>query len=353
VSDHASRNAGLQPGEIEVFRAGNYPQGTYTADDLQHMASVYNPETLRAPLYYDHQREKDGEVRGPAHGWLDQFRVAGDKLVAQVRDASDTLLADLKGGKRLAWSPELYRNFNGLGMYPRALAILGASVPQVKGLGHALFTDADLDYERVEFNEPGYLPAEDYAVTDEERKAAEQAAAEKAAADKKAQDTAQFAERMQTLEAQNAALADELKAERDKRAANEQRVLRDSIASFSEAAVAKGQITKADTDGGLNEFMEAIANVTFKNGEADTNALVFFKEHLTSRKPVVPMGRIDGTDKVPGSGGIGMRTTTDGQGHAYDPATLKFNEQVEALAKEKGISFAEAFDEVNLTVRLY
>jgi hypothetical protein len=45
---------------FEVFKAGKYPQGDFSEDDVETLAKNYEPEFCEAPITLDH------EQKGPA-----------------------------------------------------------------------------------------------------------------------------------------------------------------------------------------------------------------------------------------------------------------------------------------------
>lgn len=47
---------------FEVFKAGNYPQGKFTKEEVQELAKNYDPSFCEAPITLDH------EQKGPAYG---------------------------------------------------------------------------------------------------------------------------------------------------------------------------------------------------------------------------------------------------------------------------------------------
>lgn len=134
--------------DIEIFRAGTYPQGEFTEADLDDMVRAYDPKLHEAPVTLDHARS------GPAYGWVAGLQRQGKVLVASFRDVADELkrlVADRRYVKR---SAEVYNNFQGTGKkYLRAVTFLGAQVPEVKGLRDVAFAEAGGEFVSVEFSE--------------------------------------------------------------------------------------------------------------------------------------------------------------------------------------------------------
>lgn len=129
--------------ELELFRAGDYPQGVFTDADVKALADAYDPAIHEAPLVVGHktneERSKSGE---PAHGWFKSLRASGGTLYGVLPDMSEWATKALKSTHK-KWSVELYPALKDAGgkQYLKAVALLGAGIPQVKGLRPATFKD--------------------------------------------------------------------------------------------------------------------------------------------------------------------------------------------------------------------
>ena len=126
--------------DVPVFRAGDYGEkGKYSADDIWAIAEGYDPSWLEAPVTPDHVQE------GPAWGWVKSLRAAGSELFATLRVPAD-VFALITEGRYRRRSVEIYRNFtlrDGRSrLYLKAVSVLGAATPQVKGLGPLIETAA-------------------------------------------------------------------------------------------------------------------------------------------------------------------------------------------------------------------
>jgi hypothetical protein len=109
---------GTEPQDIEI-----------TLGDLQDIVRDYNHSTLKAPITLDHSHA------GPAYGWVEAVRVAGDKLQARFSGVSDHLKYLLKNQAYANKSIEMYKPFKETGRaYLSALTFLGSAMPAVKGL---------------------------------------------------------------------------------------------------------------------------------------------------------------------------------------------------------------------------
>jgi hypothetical protein len=136
---------------IEIFRAGKYPQGSYTEDDVNEMATKYDPNIHEAPIILDHN-----DV-GPAYGWVEQLQARGSVLYAKFKQVSNALKELVTTGAYKKRSVEIYPKFEATGSsYLRAVSFV--TVPQVKGLQPAFsdtirFSDTKGDYAVVGFND--------------------------------------------------------------------------------------------------------------------------------------------------------------------------------------------------------
>jgi hypothetical protein len=118
----------VSTGWIEVFRAGSYPQGTFTASDIQSIAGAYDPDIFEAPSTVDHQQ------KGMAQGWVEDLKAKGESLYARFKQVPETFAQAIKDGRLKNRSIELFRDLDGEGLYLKAVTWLGAKAPQVKGL---------------------------------------------------------------------------------------------------------------------------------------------------------------------------------------------------------------------------
>lgn len=135
--------------ELEVFRGGDYgPKGAWSEQDIEALAADYDPARHEAPVTLDHAQ------RGPALGWVTGLRRVGDRLLARLRGVGDRLGQLLGSGAYKKRSVELYRAIEPTGRpYLKAVSLLGAAAPEVKGL-------ADPSQESTD-PEPAPLFAED------------------------------------------------------------------------------------------------------------------------------------------------------------------------------------------------
>jgi hypothetical protein len=251
--------------EIEVFRAGDYgPKGAYTPDDLQRIASDYDPPRHEAPVTLDHRQD------GPAFGWVAGLRCVGDVLLARLKDLHASLCEWIRQGAYKKRSIELYRSFAQTGRpYLRAVSFLGACPPEVKGLADPIFREDQGERVVVVFDDRPQ-PADGSAAPPSRESSAQT-----------------FAE-VESLRGETARLAAELdQARSDRRRADMER--------FCEEARRSGRLLPAWENGGLIEFMLRLddreAQIETADGRRVT-ALEWFREFLSALPPQIELGEM-------------------------------------------------------------
>ena len=133
---------------LAIFRAGTHTdmrgrQLTYTPDDLVEMAAGYNPDVSEAPLVVGHP-----DVSAPAYGWAKRLVAEGDTLYAETEQV-DPAFAELVNSGRFKkmsasfFMPESAGNPTPGKWYLRHIGFLGAQAPAVKGLRSASFAEGE------------------------------------------------------------------------------------------------------------------------------------------------------------------------------------------------------------------
>jgi hypothetical protein len=145
---------------IEIFRAGDYPQGKFSPEDLDQIVAAYNPALHEAPLVVGHPADNK-----PAYGWVAELKREGPTLLARAKDVVPAFEEMVKAGLFKKRSASFYRNYPEAGkLYLRHVGFLGAQPPEVKGLKDVfveLFGEGDgVEVLEVEF-----------AATEEEKEA--------------------------------------------------------------------------------------------------------------------------------------------------------------------------------------
>jgi hypothetical protein len=115
----------LRPG---VFNAGNGVTVALGEAELRRIADNFDPAYLLPTLNIDH------DASGPALGRVTGLRFDGEYLRADIRVSDAGLAERIENGEFPSRSAEIYPNLDGRGPALRAVALLGALPPAVKGL---------------------------------------------------------------------------------------------------------------------------------------------------------------------------------------------------------------------------
>lgn len=204
---------------IEIFRTGAHTDSagrtrTYTAADLARIAGSYDPAAHEAPNVVGHPA-----TNAPAFGWVEQLRVAGDKLLADFTQVPREFVGMVKAGRFKKRSISLFPDGR-----LRHVGWLGAAAPAVAGLKDVEFKggEAALEYE---FNDAGadpHNPEDDMKTILENLLAAVSGLRTDLAQGKEAGQGAAFSARLGEIEAQARELAaDKEKAEAEAKKAKE------------------------------------------------------------------------------------------------------------------------------------
>jgi hypothetical protein len=130
--------------ELEIFRAGDYPQGRFTVEDLYRIAADYDPAWHEAPACVTHEGDPRENLSAEAYGWVRRLWVDGDRLFAEVADVPDDFVAAVRAGRYRKRSAGFYtalpRPDGSTGPYLRHLAWV--PIPQVKGMADPVLPPA-------------------------------------------------------------------------------------------------------------------------------------------------------------------------------------------------------------------
>lgn len=316
--------------EIEVFRAGDYGgKGAYAAETLKQIAEDYDPSVHEAPVTLDHRQA------GPAFGWVEGLRCAGEVLVARVKDMHESLRDWIRAGAYKKRSIELYRAFGPTGRpYLRAVSFLGACPPEVKGLADPVFTEDDDDRVTVEF--------EDAADDEKSAVAAMNESAEVDAVNAaESHENPTFAE-LEALREERTQLATELDAERaDRRRAEHER--------FCDALRRDGRILPAWEANGLVAFMLALGEVDVAIETADGRSLSpleWFREFLRALPRQVELGEMIESRQQAGPQRLSVPQPTDRA--TIRPSSLALHERAVAWCEQhENMTYVEALQAVS------
>ena len=147
-------------GPIEVFRAGTFkPMGgeaqTIKEADLRQIAASYDRELAPAPVVIGHP-----EVDAPAFGWVEHLYVEGGILKATLQDTVSEFADVVKEGRYKRVSIALFlpgssANPKPGNFYLKHVGFLGATAPAVPGLKPVKFTGDSADSLTFSQDKPG------------------------------------------------------------------------------------------------------------------------------------------------------------------------------------------------------
>lgn len=287
---------------FEVFRAGAYPQATLTVQDLEQIADNHVSGSYSVPLVIGHPKTDD-----PAYGWVDRMRLAGDKLLVTFRDVATGLQDHVNAGRWKNVSVRLRQT--GTGWQLRHVGLLGAAAPAVEGLEPIQFENAETDL---------VFQAQERDMTEEEK--LRQRVAELEAAKKTAEERATKAE------------ADFAAAETARKKAE--------LTTFIEARIKAGQLTPAQRDKGLVDFMlrlDTETTVDFASGKKSAGQ--WMREWLESMPKQVTFSEVAGRGTDPG---VVKTTMVEFSGNNVDQDRLGLHQKALAYAKQHNVTYEEA-----------
>ena len=159
---------------FEIFKSGTHTDSagnvhTYTDQDLDTIASNYNPQHDEAPLVIGHPKSNE-----PAYGWVGEVKRFGNSLFAKAKSIVPEFEQSIKDGLFKKRSIALNPDFS-----IRHIGFLGAVPPAVKGMQDLAFnsTDESLTIEISEFSdsdeeipniEPPLIPDEEAVPVEDE-----------------------------------------------------------------------------------------------------------------------------------------------------------------------------------------
>lgn len=116
---------------FRVFRAGKYPQGTFSENDVREIAESYNPQYHEAPLTVNH------DDWSPALAVVDEVKVEGKDLLVSFKDILDEAYEMNKKYKRPSVEIVDYDFGDQTKKYLRAVTL--TNFPQVKSMDKIQF----------------------------------------------------------------------------------------------------------------------------------------------------------------------------------------------------------------------
>ena len=132
---------------FEIFRTGKHTSdkgitNEYTNEDLDKIASNYNPQEHEAPIVIGHPK-----TNAPAYGWIEKLQRVGNKLIAFPKQLNNEFEELVKSGafkkRSISITPDFKLNHVGF---------LGAAAPAVKGLKDVEFSE-EQEFSNFEFDD--------------------------------------------------------------------------------------------------------------------------------------------------------------------------------------------------------
>ena len=323
---------------FEVFKAGNYPQGKFTKEEVQELANNYDPSFCEAPITLDH------EQKGPAYGWVDKLKEEDGLLKASFKNLSPELKDFVSKGKYKKISVEIYRELEGKKPYLKAVSFLGASIPQVKGMQAVEFKEGESDAFEFEVqadddNVETYSEAEveelKNTISDLQTKI------DQFKEDAKKQET------IKSLKSQVKDLTVELAKFKDEAAGKEElakelKEIKDNLRNkdfneFIDKQIEAGILTPANKDA-VFSILQDLDNV--KKFDESSNSIDIFKSFISALPKQVEFDEIALKNAK-------KKSNDDSKYADADEESVEIFNQAKTIAQEENISFKEALLKVN------
>lgn len=322
---------------FEVFKAGTYPQGSFSQEEVDALAQNYDPQFCEAPVTLDH------EQKGPAYGWVSDLKAENGKLKASFKDLSPELKEFVRSGKYKKISVEIYRNLEGKKPYLKAVSFLGASIPQVKGMAPVEFKEGEADTfifeasDETDINPDNNekITTADNAVSTNNDETIKTLSEAKETISKMQEQIAQMNVSIAKLE-NNTSAYQEAQAELLK-LRNE--ITQNKFEQFLNQKVNDGHLTPSQKDLSLKILMSLENVKQFNEQDSQVDA---FKDLLNSLPKQIEFQEIVRKDKV-------SDAEEDAEKFANaDEESLEIFKEAKALAQKEGIPFKDALLKIKL-----
>jgi len=313
---------------FEVFKAGNYPQGKFSKEEVQELANNYDPSFCEAPITLDH------EQKGPAYGWVDKLKEENGVLKASFKNLSDDLKDFVTKGKYKKISVEIYRELEGKKPYLKAVSFLGASIPQVKGMKAVEFKEGESETYifEAQVDEPE---------TDEDVESLKTQVADLQKQVSEYKEQSKKNETIKTLKSQVADLTVQLAKFKDEAAgkdelAKELKEIKDNLRDkdfneFIDKQIDAGILTPANKDA-VFSILQDLDNV--KKFDESSNSVEEFKSFISALPKQVEFDEIAKKSVKKSDAEIKYADA--------DEESLEIYKQATAIAEKEQISFKEA-----------
>ena len=318
---------------FEVFKAGNYPQGKFTKEEVQELAKNYDPSFCEAPITLDH------EQKGPAYGWVDKLKEENGLLKASFKNLSPELKEYVSKGKYKKISVEIYKELEGKKPYLKAVSFLGASIPQVKGMESVEFKEGESDI--YEFS----IETEDENIetfSEDDVEELKNTISNLQSQIAQFKEDAKKQETIKSLKSQVKDLTIELAKFKDEAAGKEElakelKEIKDNLRSkdfneFINKQIDAGILTPANKDAVFN-ILQDLDNI--KKFDESSNSIDIFKNFVSALPKQVEFDEIALKNA--------KKNSKDELKYAdADEESVEIFNQAQTIAKEENISFKEA-----------
>jgi len=287
------------PKLFPVFRAGTYPQGAYSIDDVKELAEKYDPNFLSAPFTIDHKQD------GPAFGYARSVNFENDTLFASADDLAEGMKKAVSGKHFNRVSVEIYKNLPEKGRYLKAISFLGVKAPQVKGLedGISKVEFQDAESETIEFEVKWPDDADHFELV--EKTSNEQSAKDNASKELEKQIAKLEAEK-KDLEAQVGIITNKFQSTDTERAQAEEKLnqimlnqRRLNFESFLNEQIAYGNLAPADHQK-VMDLLTALASIDMFEAEEgrEIKPVELFQEFIKGLPKILSDEEVATKDKA-------------------------------------------------------
>lgn len=144
--------------DVEIWGIGDDSTISWTMDDLKEIVSNFKNRSVDPPMValgHDENQELLSKAGLPAAGWVDNLRIKGQKLVADLKDVPQKVADAIQNKAYKYISAEIYPSFikggENVGKVLRRIALLGADIPKVKSLNEILarYDEHDASLETI------------------------------------------------------------------------------------------------------------------------------------------------------------------------------------------------------------
>ncbi len=136
--------------DVEIFEAGYHKGKFYSLDYLDKLVENFKAlrDKVKPPVKLGHGSQDLLHREGlPAGGWVTDVKRVGRKLVATLSEVPEKVYKAIKKGAYKRISSEIYPEFRfggkNFGPVLKAIALLGADIPEIKTLSDVLALDDD------------------------------------------------------------------------------------------------------------------------------------------------------------------------------------------------------------------